>query len=180
MVSRGDSTLRGHFPSDLVALEDGMGVRHDAWIVAPFFKAGGRITAGDIHFVEQQGSPDDNDAALIPAGDTEFAQDKAFGYRSSNLVDWIHEKAAAGEAATEGGREQRSRPPAATERIVSVSLTDLRQGGPAAVRERLAEAQGGCVVVNAIEERDLQVFVKGMLEEELEGKRFLFRSAADL
>lgn len=26
----------------------------------------------------------------------------------------------------------------------------------------------------------LKVFVKGMLEEELQGKRFLFRSAADL
>lgn len=132
-------------------------VRHDAWIVVPFFKAGGRITAGDVHFVEQQGTPDDNDAALIPAGDTEFAQDKAFGYRSSDLVDWIHEKAAAGEESTEEGREQRKPPPAATERVVSVSLTDLREGGPSVVRERLVEAKGGCVVVNAIEERDLQV-----------------------
>lgn len=145
-------------------------VRHDAWIVVPFFKAGGRITAGDIHFVEQQGqpatpapssssssssppssSPDTTDVALIPAGETEFARDKAFGYRSSNLIDWIGEKAAA--AAIEG-QEQ---PPAATARVISVSLTDLREGGPKVVRERLAEANGGCVVVNAVEERDLQV-----------------------
>lgn len=38
-----------------------------------------------------------------------------------------------------------------------MSLSDLREGGPAAVRQRLAEAKGGCVVVNAVEERDLQV-----------------------
>ncbi|CAM9600896.1 unnamed protein product, partial [Ectocarpus sp. 12 AP-2014] len=187
MVSRGDSTLRGHFPSDLVSLETGMRVQHDAWIVVPFFKAGGRITAGDVHFVEQQGTTaatppgsgtdsDDDAVTLVPAGETEFARDKAFGYRSSNLVDWIREKASVAEA-DEGRWRQ---PPAATERVVSVSLRDLREGGPPVVRERLGEAKGGCVVVNAVEERDLQVFVKGMLEEELEGKRFLFRSAADL
>ncbi len=31
MVSRGDSTLRGHFPSDLVSLETGMGLDGE-WI----------------------------------------------------------------------------------------------------------------------------------------------------
>ncbi len=129
--------------------------RHDAWIVVPFFKAGGRITAGDVHFVEQPstatGVDVDADVALVPAGETEFARDKAFGYRSSNLVDWIREKAA---AAVEDGQKTSA---AATEKVVSVSLGDLREGGPKVVRERLTEAKGGCVVVNAVEERDLQV-----------------------
>ena len=124
-------------------------VRHDAWIVAPFFKAGGRITAGDIHFVEQAGGSGDSEAVLVPAGETEFARDAAFGYRSSNLVDWIGEK-----SAVAGGEIEK---PEATEHVTSVSLEDLRKGGPAAVRKRLAEAKGGCVVVNAVEERDLQV-----------------------
>lgn len=128
-------------------------VRHDAWILAPFFKAGGRITAGDVHFVEQgapgSSSGDADDAALTPAGETEFSRDAAFGYRSSNLVEWIREKSAA------EGRGQEL--PAATEHIVSVSLRDLRGGGPAVVRKRLKEARGGCVVVNAVDERDLQV-----------------------
>lgn len=128
--------------------------------MVPFFKAGGRITAGDIHFVEQQiknATPaalaPDGDVALVPAGETEFARDRAFGYRSSNLVDWIREKAATA-ATEEEGQEQ---PPAATGKVVSVSLRDLREGGPKVVRERLVEADGGCVVVNAVEERDLQV-----------------------
>lgn len=128
-------------------------VRHDAWIVAPFFKAGGRITAGDVHFVEQNAADGDTDPLLVPAGDTEFARDAAFGYRSSNLVDWIGEKS----AGAVGGLQK----PAATERVTSVSLEDLREGGPAAVRKRLAEAKGGCVVVNAVEERDLQVRLRG-------------------
>lgn len=145
-------------PDHRQPLQKSFSVRHDAWIVVPFFKAGGRITAGNTHFVEHQETSEDIDAALTPAGETEFAQDKALGYRSSDLVDWIHEKAAAaGGGSAEGGLEQRSPPPAATEHVVSVSLTDLREGGPSAVRKRLVEAQGGCVVVNAIEERDLQV-----------------------
>lgn len=141
--------------------------------MVPFFKAGGRITAGDVHFVEQSGKGPlppataaaasatgapggDDDIALVPAGETEFARDKAFGYRSSNLVDWIGEKAAA--AAAEGGQENGNTAAAvSTDRVVSVSLSDLREGGPMAVRRRLAEAKGGCVVVNAVEERDLQV-----------------------
>lgn len=121
--------------------------------MAPFFKAGGRITAGDVHFVEQAGEDSDTDPLLVPAGDTEFARDAAFGYRSSNLVDWIREKS----AGAVGGLQE----PAATERVTSVSLEDLREGGPAAVRKRLAEANGGCVVVNAVEERDLQVRLRG-------------------
>lgn len=99
-----------------------------------------------------------DDIALVPAGETEFARDKAFGYRSSNLVDWIGEKAAA--AVAEGGPEHgvsAAAAAAATDRVVSVSLRDLREGGPTVVRQRLKEAKGGCVVVNAVEERDLQV-----------------------
>lgn len=60
----------------------------------------------------------------------------------------------------EGGRENIGIAPstaAMTDRVVSVSLSDLREGGPTAVRQRLNEARGGCVVVNAVEERDLQV-----------------------
>lgn len=130
-------------------------MRHDGWIVAPFFEAGGRITAGDVHFVEQGGgsggsSPGKTDTILVPAGETEFARDAAFGYRSSNLVEWIREKSA---GRTDGGKALH----AATERVTSVTLQDLRVGGPDTVRERLAEARGGCVVVNAVEERDLQV-----------------------
>lgn len=139
-------------------------MRHDGWILTPFFQAGGRITAGNVHFVEERAiraptttlthnNPNlDDDTILVPAGNTEFARDAAFGYLSSNLVDWIKEKAAKA-AETEG--EQVA---PATARVSSVSLQHLRVGGPAEVGKILAEAGGGCVVVNAVEERDLQVW----------------------
>ena len=136
--------------------------------MTPFFKAGGRITAGSVHFVEQHvpsvssspaaaGASDDGDTILVPAGETEFAKDAAFGYRSSNLVDWIHEKTAAA-AAAKGGKVA-----PATARVSSVSLHQLREGGPVEVGKHLAEARGGCVVVNAVEERDLEVWASPIL-----------------
>lgn len=90
----------------------------------------------------------EGDPSLIPVGDTEFARDPAFGYRSSNLVHWIKEKC----AGVDDGHAS-----IVTEKVTSISLHDLREGGPAAVRARLANARGGCVVVNAVERRDLEV-----------------------
>nr|XP_016494021.1 PREDICTED: uncharacterized protein LOC107813285 isoform X2 [Nicotiana tabacum] len=77
VVLRGDSTLRGHFPEEADAAVSVLG-EMDAWIILPFFLQGGRYTIGDIHYVA------DSDR-LVPAGETEFAKDAAFGYKSSNL-----------------------------------------------------------------------------------------------
>lgn len=157
VVSRSDSTLRGHFPGEVEALAGAVGGGYDAWLLIPFFQEGGRTTVGDVHYVA------DGDA-LVPAGETEFARDAAFGYRSSNLREWVEEKT--------GGRV-----PAAE--VASVSIEDLRRGGPGRVAERLASLSGGrpCVV-NAATPRDLEVFTLGLLAAEARGKRFLYRTAA--
>lgn len=81
----------------------------DAWIICPFFLEGGRHTIDDIHYVTDSDRfdfsfllNDNNDwfnfksrtltpvhglcpNRLVPAGETEFARDAAFGYKSSNL-----------------------------------------------------------------------------------------------
>ncbi|OIW03590.1 hypothetical protein TanjilG_05134 [Lupinus angustifolius] len=87
----------------------------DAWIICPFFLQGGRYTIEDIHYVA------DSDI-LLPAGDTEFAKDAAFGYKSSNLRNWVEEK-------TDG------RIPASA--VESISIQLLRKGGPDAVCQQL-------------------------------------------
>ncbi|KAB1223159.1 putative oxidoreductase YgbJ [Morella rubra] len=87
----------------------------DAWIICPFFLQGGRYTIEDIHYVA------DSDK-LVPAGDTEFAKDAAFGYKSSNLREWVEEKT--------GGRI-----PANS--VTSISIQLLRKGGPEAVFQHL-------------------------------------------
>ncbi|XP_042503189.1 uncharacterized protein LOC122080300 [Macadamia integrifolia] len=156
VVLRGDSTLRGHFPEEADAAVSVLG-RMDAWIICPFFLQGGRFTIDDVHYVA------DADR-LVPAGDTEFAKDAAFGYRSSNLREWVEEK-------TKG------RVPASS--VASISIHLLRKGGPSAVCEHLCRLNKGSVcIVNAVSERDMAVFAAGMIQAELKGKRFLCRTAA--
>jgi uncharacterized protein YgbK (DUF1537 family) len=88
VVSRSDSTLRGHYPAETDALaaalaEGGRGP--DGLIICPAFFEAGRITVDDVHWVRQDGE-------LVPAGQTEFASDHSFGYRSSDLKAWVEEK----------------------------------------------------------------------------------------
>jgi uncharacterized protein YgbK (DUF1537 family) len=157
VVSRGDSTLRGHFPEEVAALAASLDRAVDGWILCPLFEEGGRYTIGDVHFVQQE-------ETLIPAGETEFARDAAFGYRSSNLRRWVEEKSA--------GRIR-------AQDTISISIDDIRLGGPGRVEAILAEVTGERVcVVNAAAYRDLEVFVLGLLAAESSGKKFLYRTAA--
>src|SRR5215211_6161161 len=159
VVSRSDSTLRGHYPAETDALAEVLregGRGPDGLVLCPAFFEAGRITVDDIHWVRQDGE-------LVPAGQTEFAADHSFGYRSSDLKAWVEEKT--------GGRIK-------AHEVVSVGLADLREGGPERVLELLEEASGGIpVVINAASHADLEVFVLGLLAaEEEEGRRFLYRT----
>ena len=157
VVSRSDSTLRGHFPGEVEALAFGLGENFDGWIVIPFFLEGGRYTVGDTHYVDEGGW-------LVRSAETEFARDSVFGYRSSNLREWVEEKT--------GGRIR-------SKDVLSISLKDLRMEGPAWVTERLTKVKSSKMcVVNAAGYRDVEVFVKGLLDAEALGRRFLYRSAA--
>ena len=89
IISRGDSTLRGHYPLETKVIRDILeqdgDKKIDGEILFPFFKEGGRLTVGDIHYVK------DKDV-IIPAGETEFAKDKTFGFGKSNLREYVEEK----------------------------------------------------------------------------------------
>lgn len=157
VISRSDSTLRGHFPLEIDLLAETDWGQGAPWIVAPFFEAGGRITVNDVHYVT-------DGEQLVPAHMTPFAKDKVFGFRTSNLCEWIKEKTGGCIPAGE---------------IVSISLDTLRSEGPDAVAHQLATLQDGSVcIVNAMVQRDLEVFVQGLLQVEATGRRFLYRTAA--
>ncbi|MGE5553046.1 MAG: four-carbon acid sugar kinase family protein [Betaproteobacteria bacterium] len=161
VVSRSDSTLRGHYPGETEvlrqALENSLGWSFDGDLLIPFFLEGGRYTAYDVHWV-QEGD------WLVPAGETEFAKDTAFGYRASRLPEWVEEKT--------GGQVK-------AEEVVSVSIEDLRLGGTSAVVGKLAALSRGRVgIVNAVSYPDLELFVQGLLDPHCQGRRFLFRTAA--
>ena len=161
IISRSDSTLRGHYPAEVQAILDTSDEVYDGTILVPAFFEGGRVTFNDVHYLTE------NDQ-LIPVGETAFAKDPHFGYKSSNLVDWVCEKSAAFGTPV----EDRSR-------IVSISLCDIRQGGPMEIADKLESMQhGSIVIVNAVHQHDLNTFVLGLLQAESNGFNFLYRTAA--
>jgi len=159
VVSRSDSTLRGHVVAEVEALDAARrsvtGHGYDGVLLVPAYFEAGRVTAGDIHWARIGGE-------LVPVGATEFAQDATFGYSSSDLRQFVAEKS--------GGT-------VSVDDVHSVSLDDIRLGGPARVAEILSAVSGGSfVVVNATDYADLEVVVLGLLEAEEAGRSFLFRS----
>jgi uncharacterized protein YgbK (DUF1537 family) len=158
VVSRSDSTLRGHFPAETAAIAAGIGAPDARILLAPFFGEGGRLTVSDIHVV-------DRDGERRPVGDTEFARDATFGYRSSNLHAWVAEKyAAAGRPA----------PPTA-----SLSLELVRSGGPAGVADVLTRLPaGGVAIANAESDADIETVALGAMLAEAAGVPLVARVAA--
>ena len=161
LISRSDSTLRGHYPLETRTLKERLEYLgyppFDGEIICPFFIEGGRYTYCNIHYVLYG-------ETLIPAGDTEFAKDKSFGYVSSDLTCWVEEKT--------GGEFRK-------EDVIAVSTEDIRRGGPVAVAKLLGRARDfKKVVVNALSYDDIKLFVAGYIKAALAGKRFMFRSAA--
>ncbi len=162
LLSRSDSTLRGHYPLETAVLREELergGMSIDGEILCPFFPEGGRYTLDNIHYVRYGDT-------LVPAGDTEFARDPTFGYRSSDLREYVEEKT--------GGAFR-------AEDVVCISLEDLRAQNLPRISARLRSVTGfGKVVVNALSYTDLKVFAVALYRVMAEGKRFLFRTAAAL
>jgi len=159
VVSRSDSTLRGHYPCETTVLREVLrrDGDFDGEIIVPFFSDGGRLTIDDIHYVR-------DDAYLIPAAQTEFARDAVFGYRASDLTEWVAEK-------TNGAFP--------SETVRSVSLDMLRRLDIDAVEQILLDLHDfSKVIVNAVDDNDLKVFVVALARALGAGKRFLFRTAA--
>jgi uncharacterized protein YgbK (DUF1537 family) len=156
-VSRSDSTLRGHFPLETDVLVEeilaGTGASVDGVVLVPAFGDAGRITVGSVHYASAEGE-------YTPAGETEFARDATFGYRSSDLRDWVEEKTA--------GRVRASD-------VAGIDLATLRtdHASAVAVLRNLSEAQP--VVVDIVEENDLRLLALALHEAERAGSRLLYR-----
>lgn len=161
MISRGDSTLRGHYPLETEVIGESIeretGFKVDGEVITPFFKEGGRLTVNNIHYV-QQGNE------LVPAGQTEFAGDRTFGYRSSHLGEWVEEKT--------GGRY-------CQDKVTYISLESIRNFETEKIADQLLEVTDfNKVVVNALEEADIKVFSIALINALNKGKSFIFRTAA--
>ena len=81
LVSRGDSTLRGHFPLECDVIAAELAEVVDATLLVPAFLPGGRTTRAGVHRLHGE-----------PVHTTPFASDRLFSYSTSYLPDWIEQK----------------------------------------------------------------------------------------
>ncbi len=159
IVSRGDSTLRGHYPLEVDGLEAEIGP-FDATFLVPAFLQGGRTTVAGVHLLHGE-----------PVHTSAFGRDGLFGYGTSFLPDWVAEK-------TSG------RIPAG--QVELLGLKEL-EGAGQDLLQRLAGLEGNrCVAVDA--ERPQQLGALAAAVRELTApsaaepwgrpRRFLSQSAA--
>ena len=162
IVSRSDSTLRGHYPLETEVLRqvsEERGTIIDGEILCPFFKEGGRFTVNNIHYV-QYGNE------LVPAAQTEFAKDETFGYHSSFLGAYVQEKTNGEYCADD---------------CIYISLEELRNLEFGKITEKLMQVcDFNKVIVNAIDEVDVQIFSIALYRAMRRGRHFMIRSAAAL
>ncbi|MEO1347425.1 MAG: four-carbon acid sugar kinase family protein [Cyanobacteria bacterium J06635_15] len=154
VVSRSDSTLRGHYPIETDAIAEELGP-FDAHFLVPAFFEGGRVTRDSVHYLKVDGQD-------VPVHNTEFAKDSVFGYSTSYLPDYVEEKTQGRIAASQ------------VERFL---LADLRSG----CLNHLMQLQNNvCVAVDGETQADLNRFAQDLLNAAAQGKKFLFRSAASI
>ncbi|MFC4712878.1 four-carbon acid sugar kinase family protein [Planococcus dechangensis] len=163
IISRGDSTLRGHYPLETEVLKNTVeaqsDVSFDGEVIMPFFQEGGRVTINNVHYVQDE-------ELLIPAGETEFAKDRTFGYTSSHLGEWAEEKSMGAFKASDA---------------IYLSLEDIRSLRIDHLVDQLMSAGDfNKVIVNATQYIDAKVVVIALIRAMNAGKHFMFRSAAAL
>lgn len=160
LINRSDSTLRGHYPLETEVLYQTLkkrGHRVDGEIILPFFYEGGRLTIEGIHYVC-------SDNKLTPAGETEFARDRTFGYQASHLAKYVEEK-------TEGRYPANS--------VTHIPLEMIRRFDVDGITAKLMKVgHFNKVIVDALEEQDVKVFSLALIRALKQGKWFLYRTAA--
>ena len=163
IISRGDSTLRGHYPLETEVLKNTVEAESDrsfdGEVIMPFFQEGGRLTIDNVHYVQ-------DGEQLVPAGKTEFAKDRTFGYTASHLGEWAEEKSNGAFKA---------------ENAVYLSLEDIRALRIDHLAEQLMSVTDfNKVIVNAVKYVDAKIVVIALIRAMKSGKQFMFRSAAAL
>lgn len=156
-ASRGDSTLRGHFPLEPDVIAATLGELDepavDGVLLVPAFPDAGRVTIGGVHGMVADGE-------FTPVGETEFARDSTFGYESSRLAEWVQEKSA--------GRIH-------AEDVVELTLDIIRAGAESVAEALAAAAPGSVIAADAVNEDDLRQLALGLELAEAGGRTYIYR-----
>ena len=159
VVSRGDSTLRGHFPLEVEVLHEELGP-FDVTLLAPAFLPGGRTTVAGVHLLDGQ-----------PVHTTPFARDRLFGFSTSDLPTWV---------------EHKSRGRISASAVQRFSLAELdaaatTTGGMDRLCDRLRACSGNMLVaVDAEQPHQLMALGTAVRRVSAQGLRVMAHSAASL
>lgn len=166
LVSRSDSTLRGHFVAEIAALREarreGVGRDFDGVIFAPGYFEAGRVTIRQTHWARVR-------STYVPVGETEFAKDADFAYRASDLDGFIRERLQASAVSGADG---------VVAEIAKLGLSEIRLGGVSRVREALSSEfkARSFAVVDGTTYADYEVVACAASELERDGSAFLYRT----
>lgn len=156
VISRSDSTLRGHYPLEVDALQESLGYAKCLKILAMTFIEGGRFTINDVHYILER-----ND--LIPVSETPFAKDKTFGYQNANLKEYVAEK---------------SNGTIPAQKVNSFSIDELEALSTGQLTKKLDSlSPNSTCVLNAVSYIQLQRFSVALLNT---NQPFILRSAASI
>ena len=175
LVSRSDSTLRGHYPVETNIIAEELGPFDAHFLIPAFFEAG-RITRNGTHYLVSGAGTDKEQ--LTPCHETEFAKDSVFGYSTAYLPDYVAEK-------TKGSIP--------SDQVEHFTLSEVL--GDCA--DRLSSLkENACCIVDCEEQSDLDRFAKQLTDvvtasaalaaasnddtNNRPARRFLFRSGASI
>ncbi|MGB3480946.1 MAG: four-carbon acid sugar kinase family protein, partial [Mycobacterium sp.] len=154
LISRSDSTLRGHFLAEtdaLIAASNAAGTSVDAIVLAPAFPQAGRVTVDGVHYLENNGH-------RTPVAQSEFAADLTFGYQNSDLRDWVVEKSAGRYTAA------------------NIAVLERNSTSVAAVEELLTQNPAvQVIIVDAESDAHLFEAASALLAAEQNGRKFVYR-----
>lgn len=158
-ASRSDSTLRGHFPLEPEVISETLaaitGRSPDAILLIPAFPDAGRITLHQVHYAGSFHTRE-----FTPVGETEFATDSTFGYRSSHLASWVEEKS--------HGRIE-------ADSVIALDITTIRQGADSVYKDLADAPRGSVIVVDSMSELDLRVVATAIERAERAGMSYVYR-----
>lgn len=158
VISRGDSTLRGHFYLEPKVLSDASEEAFDAIFYLPEFFEGNRYTYEGIHYLKENNT-------YIPVSESEFANDTTFGFNSRTMAHFIEEKSNGAINAND---------------VRHITLSQIRDRDVDAINQVLSEVSDfDAVVVDALNDEDMDYFaacLTAFLKKH--NKKFMFRTAA--
>ncbi|GAA4950708.1 four-carbon acid sugar kinase family protein [Algibacter agarivorans] len=156
IISRSDSTLRGHF-SEIEVIKQAISVKEAITLFIPVMFEGGRVSVNDTHYISDS-------EQLTPVNETPFAKDHTFRYSNANLKSYIEEKTNGKIKATD---------------VFSFSINTIRLLDVASLsKEIIALKPNQYCIVNALNYNDLDKFTHAVLLAEKLGKTMLFRTSS--